>query len=186
MKHRLDTHRWRQRLPHAALWFFAYSVMGWLYEVTLEVVVYRWGYSDRGVLFGPYCPIYGFGVLGFLLCFYGLAHDGRWPLWRRLAVSFTGCTALATALELASSYLLEWITGSWPWSYTTYRFHYQGRIALSASLRFGLGGVLILFVLHPLLRRFTAALPERGRERLAAAVVLLLLADLTATLLLRL
>ena len=45
------------------LCFLSYSVLGWLYEVFLEVVVYRWGFSNRGVLFGPYCPIYGVGAL---------------------------------------------------------------------------------------------------------------------------
>ena len=35
------------------LYFFFYSVLGWLYEVFLEVVVYRWGFTNRGVLLGP-------------------------------------------------------------------------------------------------------------------------------------
>ena len=43
------------------LYFMMYSVIGWLYEVFLEVVVYRWGFSNRGVLYGPYCLIYGVG-----------------------------------------------------------------------------------------------------------------------------
>ena len=29
------------------LYFIMYSVFGWLYEVFLEVVVYRWGSSRR-------------------------------------------------------------------------------------------------------------------------------------------
>ena len=44
-------------------YFMIYSIIGWIYEVFLEVVVYRWGFSNRGVLFGPYCIIYGFGAL---------------------------------------------------------------------------------------------------------------------------
>ena len=34
-------------------YFMLYSVIGWIYEVFLEVVVYRWGFSNRGALFGP-------------------------------------------------------------------------------------------------------------------------------------
>ena len=30
------------------LYFLLYEILGWLYEVFLEVVIYRWGYSDRG------------------------------------------------------------------------------------------------------------------------------------------
>ena len=47
-----------------------YAVIGWLYEVFLEVVVYRWGFTNRGVLFGPYCPVYGFGALLFIFLVY--------------------------------------------------------------------------------------------------------------------
>ena len=49
------------------IYFMMYSVIGWIYEVFLEVVVYRWGFSNRGVLFGPYCVIYGFGALILIL-----------------------------------------------------------------------------------------------------------------------
>ena len=45
------------------LYFVMYSVIGWIYEVFLEVVIYRWGFSNRGLLFGPYCPIYGVGAI---------------------------------------------------------------------------------------------------------------------------
>ena len=54
------------------IWFILYSFIGWFYEVFLEVVVYRWGFSDRGVLFGPYCPVYGFGSLLFIFLVYPL------------------------------------------------------------------------------------------------------------------
>lgn len=43
-----------------------YAVLGWCYEVFLEVVIYQWGFSDRGVLFGPYCPVYGVGASAFV------------------------------------------------------------------------------------------------------------------------
>ena len=56
-------------LERIFLCFFFYSVLGWLYEVFLETVVYQWGFTNRGVLFGPYCPVYGFGALIFLFCF---------------------------------------------------------------------------------------------------------------------
>ena len=50
------------------LYFMAYCIIGWLYEVFLEVVIYRWGFSNRGLLFGPYLPVYGTGALLILAC----------------------------------------------------------------------------------------------------------------------
>ena len=51
------------KIQKAVIYFVLYSVIGWCYEVFLEVVVYRWGFSNRGVLLGPYCVVYGFGAL---------------------------------------------------------------------------------------------------------------------------
>ena len=155
------------RIQRGFLYFLLYSFIGWVYEIFLEVVVYRWGYSDRGVLFGPYCPVYGVGALVFLLCFGRLMARPGSPAFRavRVLLVFLGCMLTATALELATSYFLEALTGSWPWqTYVNYGIHFQGRIALSPSIRFGLGGLLFPYILQPLFRRLVGALPDRIRS----------------------
>ena len=58
-----------QMVQRLFLYFMMAAVIGWCYEVFLEVVVYHWGFHNRGVLFGPYCPVYGVGMLAFLSCF---------------------------------------------------------------------------------------------------------------------
>lgn len=135
------------------LYFLMYSIIGWTYEVFLEVVIYQWGFTNRGVLFGPWCPVYGVGALAFLLCFKKLM-DKREPKWLRIVkplLIFLGCMAVATSIELATSYVLEAIIGYWPWqTYVDYAINFQGRIALSPSIRFGLGGLLFLYILQPL------------------------------------
>ena len=57
----------KQTVQKLFLCFWMYSVLGWLYEVFLEVVVYKWGFTNVGIMYGPYCPIYGVGALLFLL-----------------------------------------------------------------------------------------------------------------------
>lgn len=167
------------------LYFLLYSVIGWIYEVFLEVVVYRWGYSDRGVLLGPYCPVYGVGALAFLLCFGWLlkkrgGHLFRWVL-RPLAL-FVGCMAVATAIELVTSYILEALTGSWPWqTYVDYGINFQGRIALSPSIRFGLGGLLFLLVLQPLFERMVGAMNPQLRRGVFRVLAVLFVLDCVAT-----
>ena len=46
----LSKSKWMEAVQSYVLYFFFYSVLGWLYEVFLEVVVYRWGFTNRGVL----------------------------------------------------------------------------------------------------------------------------------------
>ena len=53
----------KRKVQEYFFYFMLYSILGWIYEVFLEVVIYKWGFSNRGVLFGPYCVIYGVGAL---------------------------------------------------------------------------------------------------------------------------
>ena len=74
---------------------------------------------------------------------------------------FVGVVVLTTVLELIASYIMQAITGGWLWDYTSYAFNFQGRIALNPSIRFGLGGMLFLYLLQPLFRRLSAKMPDR-------------------------
>lgn len=165
------------------LYFVLYCVVGWLYEVFLEVVVYRWGFSNRGILWGPYLPIYGIGALTFLFCFRRWMQKPcqGWKRWLRPLLLFLGCMAVATAIELAATYLMEFTVGSWPWqTYVNYDIHFQGRIALSPSIRFGLGGLFFLYVLQPLFEKLAAALPDRALRLITTVLAAVMAVDYVA------
>jgi len=170
-----------------ALCFLLYAIFGWCYEVFLEVVVYRWGFTNRGVLFGPWCPVYGVGALAFLLCFHRLMakKEPRWLPYVKPLLIFLGCMAVATAIELVTSYILELLTGAWPWqTYLDYKWNFQGRIALSPSVRFGIGGVLFLYLLQPCFEWLLGRLSDRWHHRIFLAALAVFLLDCAATLLL--
>ena len=97
---------------------------------------------------------------------------------------------IATTLELATSYILEAVNGSWPWqTYLDYKINFQGRIALSPSVRFGIGGVLFLYILQPLFEKIHSFITDRGGKKtarvVALSIVLLFALDLAVSLLLR-
>lgn len=169
------------------LYFLMYSIIGWMYEVFLEVVIYQWGFTNRGVLFGPWCPVYGVGALAFLLCFKKLM-DKREPKWLRIVkplIIFFGCMAVATSIELATSYVLEAIIGYWPWqTYVDYAINFQGRIALSPSIRFGLGGLLFLYILQPLFELIVGKFSNKVLNITFWTAVAVFLADLLFTIIL--
>ena len=76
------------------IWFILYSIMGWVYE-TLYCSIKGLKWDNRGILLGPYCPIYGVGaVLDVLLC--GSLGSG-WAV-------FFACMAGSAVLEYATSY----------------------------------------------------------------------------------
>ena len=172
-----------RRISEYVLFFWIYAVIGWIYEVVLETFIYRWGFSNRGVLFGPWLPVYGFGATVFLLLWYRLI-KGK-PLKRKLLflpVIFLLTMATATLIELITSYLCEWIIGSWPWqTYADYAINFQARIALSPSIRFGIGGVVFLYVIQPLLDKLAAHMKDKTFITAAAVIFTVLAAALIYT-----
>lgn len=164
-------------------YFLSYSVLGWLYEVFLEVVVYRWGFSNRGVLFGPYCPIYGVGALVLVLSLRKLRdldiRIGKLPVTPLLIFAASG--AIATAIELVGSYVMEFSLGNWMWDYHAYPLNFQGRIALNPSIRFGLGGLVFLYLIQPALERAAHRLPDRALALLSGFLAGLMLLDAAVT-----
>lgn len=161
-----------------------YAVLGWCYEVILETFIYRWGFSNRGVLFGPYCPVYGVGALTFLGCFGWLMNkkDLKWLNIIKPVLIFIGCTVAATVIELAASYILEAATGAWPWqTYERYKYNFQARIALSTSLRFGIGGTIFMYVVQPFFN-WILSKPERKMLNIITAVTaVIVIADCICT-----
>ena len=167
-----------EKISPYIIYFMLYSMIGWIYEVFLEVVVYRWGFSNRGVLFGPWLPVYGTGALIFIFLVYPIIKEK--PLKEKLImipVVFILCMLSATLLELMTSYICEFISGSWPWqTYKDYKYNFQARIALSPSIRFGLGGIIFLYLLQPLFEKLTSKL-EKKKNIVAVLIILILAID---------
>ena len=161
------------------LYFMLYSVIGWLYEVFLEVVVYRWGFSNRGVLFGPYCPIYGTAAVIFILLLTGIKKKTIRVKSMNLTpgVVFFLIVVISTLLELAGSYIMEALTGGWMWDYTRFAWNFQGRIALNPSLRFGAGGMVFLYLFQPAFEKLTAIRHQKALSAVTVLALLLFLLD---------
>lgn len=174
-----------RRIEEYFLFFIIYSVIGWIYEVFLETVVYGWGFTNRGILWGPYCPVYGVGAVIFILTLNRLiAEKNKKQRLMLIPIIFMLCMIIATGIELVSTYILEYFTGSWPWqTYADYAVNFQARIALSPSIRFGIGGVIIIYIIQPLIER--VVLGFRNINYIAAAILMIFIFDILFTLIIR-
>lgn len=148
--------------------FFLLSVVGWLWEVGIYLV--RDGrFVNRGVLLGPWLPIYGCGgiVLALLL--------KRWE-YKPVQVFFTSML-LCTVLEYLVSYVLERTWGIRWWDYSGQFMNISGRVCLLGGLMFGLGGWLLICYVVPYLRMLYRKIwkTEKGRKALQLVCLVLLL-----------
>ena len=166
-------------LPEYLIYFFLYSVLGWIYEVVLEVFIYRWGFSNRGALTGPYCVIYGFGALIFLILLKDFKKKRIGPGSLNLTPLFVflAIILIATTVELIGSYIMEFTQGGWMWDYSEYFCNFQGRIALNPSIRFGIGGMVILYVLQPAFEKLTGKLSNAAIWRIGIVIACIFVID---------
>lgn len=176
-----------EKIAEYFIYFMLYAIIGWCYEVFLEVVVYRWGFSNRGVLFGPYCPVYGVGALAFIFTVYPIIKNKNGiKKLLFIPIVFILCMTIATAIELLTSYICEFFMGSWPWqTYADYAINFQARIALSPSIRFGIGGVVFLYVLQPIFEKICEKLKGKKIKMISATLGLIVLIDCVYTFLIK-
>ena len=143
------------------LLFFTFSVMGWLWEVAMHLVCDGM-FVNRGVLFGPWLPIYGSGGILVLLL--------TKKIVRRPMLTFCMVVLVCAVVEYATSWVLETTQGVRWWDYSEFRFNLQGRICLEGLLLFGVGGCAFIYFLAPLMDRFLKKIPAMAK--IAACVVL--------------
>lgn len=137
--------------PITFLHFFIYSFIGWVFE-SIYVSIAERRLVNRGFLFLPLCPIYGFGGVLFLFCCQPLA---QWP-WAVFLVA----TLVATALEYFTSWIMEALFGMRWWDYSNERLNINGRVCLKASLFFGVMGMFATYVVSSWVNALAAQIPE--------------------------
>ncbi|HVI41432.1 MAG TPA: putative ABC transporter permease, partial [Anaerovoracaceae bacterium] len=116
-------------LLNLTCYFIIYAFLGWCTEVVYAAA--KTGqFVNRGFLNGPYCPIYGFGVLFVIY----LLH----PVIDNLLYIFLGSVLITSAIELAGGYILEEIFHQKWWDYSDMPLNIGGYICLFFSLMWGL------------------------------------------------
>ena len=137
-------------------WFFLYGFIGWGVEVVYAAIKTH-KLVNRGFLCGPLCPIYGFGMVGLVysVSLIPMPDSGSMSA---VAIFFIGMF-LTTAIELVGGWALFKIYHIRWWDYSEMKFNLGGYICPQFSLLWGLGSVLMIKVVHPLLARGSNPMP---------------------------
>ena len=153
--------------------FFLFSAAGWLWEVLLTACT-AGGWVNRGLLHGPWLPVYGVG--GVLLA----ALLGRRR--QNAAAALLLGALLGGAVEYGTALALErWYRQRW-WDYTGWAGSIRGRVCLASLAGFALAGWAVSR-LEPVLARGFSRMPEGIRTPLCRSVSLLFALDWALSLL---
>ena len=125
------------------LWIFIiYAFIGWCTEVSYAAVN-RGIFVNRGFLNGPYCPIYGCGVV--------IVVAVLTPLKENLFFLFVGSFLLTSILEYITGFVLEKVFHNKWWDYSDKPYNIKGYICLKFSLFWGFACTFIVLILHPII-----------------------------------
>lgn len=130
----------KDKIIEYIIYFFIYSFIGWLIETIYALFVHGC-FVKRGFLFGPVCPIYGYGAVILLLA--------TKKLYKKPLLKFLIATISFTIFEYLVSLGLEMLFGLRWWDYSNDFLNIQGRVSLPYSIFWGIIGLLLLEKLHP-------------------------------------
>ena len=151
------------------LLFFIFSGMGWIWEVILHIIE-NGMIINRGVLAGPWLPIYGAGGILILLLL---------KKWRRQPFHLFGMIMLLCGtIEYFTSVMLEMLFGVRWWDYSDMLFQLRGRVCLEGLTIFGFGGLFIVYAAAPFLDNRIQKLSAQKRRILCMLLLLLFTGDL--------
>lgn len=132
--------------------FIMFSVIGYFYEEIL-LIIYRKPMENRGLLHGPYLPIYGFGgiisifSIGKIIPFDVVVNNKN----VKALLIFLLIIFISTIVELIGGFIMHKFFKLRLWDYSKRKINFKGYITPDASIRFGLGGIFIYYYMIPLL-----------------------------------
>ena len=98
------------------LYFVIYSFLGWILETIFAIFVLG-RFVKRGFLYGPVCPIYGFGACIMFLFLENLSNN--------VILLFIVSFVILTLWEYIVGVLLEKIFHTKYWDYSNYKINIQ-------------------------------------------------------------
>ena len=130
--------------------FIIYAFIGWCTEVAYAALD-TGKFVNRGFLNGPYCPIYGCGVV--------IVVAALTPLKENLLILFFGSLLLTSVLEYITGFVLEKVFHNKWWDYSNLPFNIHGYVCLKFSILWGLACTFIMKIVHPIIYKLVTSIP---------------------------
>ncbi|TQQ85097.1 hypothetical protein EXD82_03100 [Peptacetobacter hominis] len=158
-------------LDELIILFFVFSILGWITEVTLKYIQFH-RFINRGFLIGPYCPIYGAGVVTVTVIVGGLV--GRHGT---IFETFFAGMVICGALEYFTSWYMEKFFHARWWDYSQKPMNLHGRIWMGNLILFGLASVIIVWWFDPAFFKVIEGIKSEYIKYMAVIIVIIVISD---------
>lgn len=150
--------------------FFTICIFGFIWEVSLNLMI-EGSFAKKGMLHGPWLPIYGSGSI-IILTFLN-------KLRSKPILEFSAAVVLCGIVEYFTSVILEAThDGQMWWDYSGYFLNLNGRICAEGLLIFGVGGIVIVYFVAPFLDNLVRKIPKKIVLPVCIVLLLLFFTDL--------
>ncbi len=156
------------------LFFFIYSVLGWLWEM-LYVSPRERKLVNRGFLHGPWLPIYGFAGIIIIAATRHIADH-------TVLVFLCGLIG-GTALEYFSGALIDKLFNVRYWDYSNRPLNIKGYIWLPYCIAWGFLAIIFTKYIQPFVKGIVFAVPPLIEEDIVFVLLILFSADTTLSVL---
>lgn len=138
--------------------FLSFAILGFIYENILQFILT--GNFTSNPFYGPWMPIYGFGVIIMIFLTRLIFNNLKVKRWIKIILLFLSVTIILTLIELAGGYLTEFIFHKSFWDYTDMKYNFGKYISLEVSLVWGSACLIFLYVVKPLTDKFIKKVPK--------------------------
>ena len=154
------------------LWIFLIgSIIGYGLEMIVGLVQNGHFVSRQGLLFGPFIQVYGVGLVAYYLVISNIKKKSYIKI-------FFITMLLGGIVEYLFSYLQETWFGTISWDYSNLLFNIHGRTSLLHCLYWGIGGVLFVRFILPLIRNLNEWCKNTNFRFITAFLVLFITFDI--------
>ncbi len=154
--------------------FLLYSILGFFLETIVGLFT---DMSGSGILYGPWTPVYGFGIVIVIVLTKVIFDKRSWPRFVKIILLFLAVVVLLSLLEWLGGTLIELLFHQVFWDYRQFPMHLGKYVCVPMSL---LWGALSLAFVY-LFQKYTDRLCQKIPKWLTLAVSVIFLADLFVT-----
>ncbi len=160
-----------QKLTKIFWIFLIGSIIGYGLEMIVGLVQNGHFVSRQGLLFGPFIQVYGVGLVAYYLVISNIKKKSYIKI-------FFITMLLGGIVEYLFSYLQETWFGTISWDYSNLLFNIHGRTSLLHCLYWGIGGVLFVRFILPLIRNLNGWCKNTNFRYVTAFLVLFITFDI--------
>lgn len=165
----------KQLTIHQLFWYFViFSILGLIIETIYGYATMGIWQSRKGLIWGPFCPVYGVGATILILL---LNHIDRKKYVKLFIYGFF----IGSIVEYLLSYMLEAIYGIRFWDYGYTGKDINGRICITYSMFWGILAIGLMSIAKPLIDKVINKIPEKPKKIAEIILFIFLVIDALVT-----